>query len=253
MPSPEINFASEQEELRYGLKILTEAGLSPEQIDKIRNKVGRGPGKIPYSKETIGMRRYMVQELLAGSLSNAQIARVLQLSKETVNQDRHQNRSLWTESILKSQDCQKARLLQESMQLKEEAMKNFEASKKRKVTTISDRGESVTITESAGESSFLTVAKGCIEQQAKMLGLYDAQQVREEKNSYKSFLDNLSSQINKVKEAEKNAGDRLNAIDTNAEEIEPEFDEDGNPSGISRAILAIENSEDDAQSGNRKE
>lgn len=247
MPSPEINFASEQEELRYGLKILTEAGLSPEQIDKIRNKVGRGPGKIPYSKETIGMRRYMVQELLAGSLSNAQIARVLQLSKETVNQDRHQNRNLWAESILKSQDCQKARLLQESMQLKEEAMKNFEASKKRKVTTISDRGESVTITESAGESSFLTVAKGCIEQQAKMLGLFDAQQVREEKNSYKSFLDNLSAQINKVKEAEKNAGDRLGAIDADAQEIEPEFDEDGNPSGISRAILAIEGNDDDGQ------
>ena len=123
-------------------------------------------------------------------------------------------------------------------------MKNFEASKRKKVTTISDKGETISITESAGESSFLTVAKGCIEQQAKMLGLYDVQQVKEERNSYKNFLDNLSTQINKVKEAEKNAGDRLEAIDTNAQQIEPEFDEDGNPSGISRAILAIKESDD---------
>jgi hypothetical protein len=249
MPSPQINFPDEKAELRYGLKVLVEAGLTPEQIDKMREKVGNGPGKIPYNKETTGLRRFMVQELLAANLSNSQIARVMKLSKETVSGDRHQNRNLWTESIIKSHDCQKARLLQESMALKEEAMKNFETSKKKTITTISDRGETISITESAGESSFLTVAKGCIEQQAKLLGLYDfeKQKVKEEKDTYKHFLDNLASQITKVKDAEKNAGDRLAAIDTESEPVEPEFDEDGNPSGSSRAILCITEDDDDAQ------
>ena len=109
MPLPIVNFPDEQAELRYGLRVLVEAGLTPEQVDKIRDKVGNGPGKIPYTKESIGLRRFMVQELLASNLSNSQISRVLKLSKETVNQDRQQNRSLWTESILKSQDCHRAR------------------------------------------------------------------------------------------------------------------------------------------------
>ena len=32
MPSPQINFPDEKAELRYGLKVLVEAGLTPEQI-----------------------------------------------------------------------------------------------------------------------------------------------------------------------------------------------------------------------------
>jgi hypothetical protein len=60
-------------------------------------------------------------------------------------------------------------------------------------------------------------------------------------------LDNLASQITKVKDAEKNAGDRLAAIDTESEPVEPEFDEDGNPSGSSRAILCITEDDDDAK------
>ena len=60
-------------------------------------------------------------------------------------------------------------------------------------------------------------------------------------------MNNLASQINKVKEAEKNAGDRLSAIDAESEPIEPEFDEDGNPSGNSRAILCITEEDDDGQ------
>ena len=141
MPLPIVNFPDEQAELRYGLRVLVEAGLTPEQVDKIRDKVGNGPGKIPYTKESIGLRRFMVQELLASNLSNSQISRVLKLSKETVNQDRQQNRSLWTESILKSQDCHRARILNEAMQLKEQALSQFEASKRRTVTTSTDRGE----------------------------------------------------------------------------------------------------------------
>lgn len=205
MPSPQINFPDDKAELRYGLKVLVEAGLTPEQIDKMREKVGNGPGKIPYNKETTGLRRFMVQELLAANLSNSQISRVMQLSKETVNSDRQQNRSLWTESILKSQDVHRARILNEAMELKEQALMNFEASKKRKMTTMSDRGESVTITESAGESSFLTVARNCLEQQAKVLGLYDIKPEVEEKKSYKGFLDDLAKTIGDVNEKTANA------------------------------------------------
>jgi hypothetical protein len=205
MPSPQISFPDEKAELRYGLKVLVEAGLTPEQIDKMREKVGNGPGKIPYNKETTGLRRFMVQELLAANLSNSQISRVMQLSKETVNSDRQQNRSLWTESILKSQDVHRARILNEAMELKEQALMNFEASKKRKMTTMSDRGESVTITESAGESSFLTVARNCLEQQAKVLGLYDIKPEVEEKKSYKGFLDDLAKTIGDVNEKTANA------------------------------------------------
>lgn len=205
MPSPQINFPDEKAELRYGLKVLVDAGLTPEQIDKMREKVGNGPGKIPYNKETTGLRRFMVQELLAANLSNSQISRVMQLSKETVNSDRQQNRSLWTESILKSQDVHRARILNEAMELKEQALMNFEASKKRKMTTISDRGESVTITESAGESSFLTVARNCLEQQAKVLGLYEIKAEVEEKKSYKGFLDDLAKTIGDVNEKAANS------------------------------------------------
>jgi hypothetical protein len=205
MPLPQINFPNDQAEVRYGLKVLVDAGITPEQVDRIREKLGNGKGKIPYNKETTGLRRFMVQELLAANLSNSQISRVLQLSKETVNSDRQQNRSLWTESILKSQDVHRARILNEAMELKEQALMNFETSKKRTVTTISDRGETVTVTESAGESSFLTVARNCLEQQAKVLGLYEIKPQQEEKKSYKGFLDDLAKTIGDVKEREENA------------------------------------------------
>jgi len=230
MPSPQINFPDEKAELRYGLKVLVDAGLTPEQIDKMREKVGNGPGKIPYNKETTGLRRFMVQELLAANLSNSQIARVMQLSKETVNSDRQQNRSLWTESILKSQDVHRARILNEAMELKEQALMNFEASKKRKMTTMSDRGESVTITESAGESSFLTVARNCLEQQAKVLGLYDIKPEVEEKKSYKGFLDDLAKTIGDVNEKTANA----KAIDATFKVAD-----DDNPPETSEGLVTI--------------
>ena len=230
MPSPQINFPDEKAELRYGLKVLVEAGLTPEQIDKMREKVGNGPGKIPYNKETTGLRRFMVQELLADNLSNSQISRVMQLSKETVNSDRQQNRSLWTESILKSQDVHRARILNEAMELKEQALMNFEASKKRKMTTISDRGESITITESAGESSFLTVARNCLEQQAKVLGLYEIKAEVEEKKSYKGFLDDLAKTIGDVNEKTANA----KAIDATFKVAE-----DDNPPETSEGLATI--------------
>jgi hypothetical protein len=71
-----------------------------------------------------------------------------------------------------------------------------------------------------------------LEQQAKMLGLFDIKPQQEEKSGYKNFLDSLSSQIAKVKEAERTATDRAVAIEAKAE-----FDDDGNPAGQSRPML----------------
>jgi hypothetical protein len=234
MAQPEITFQSPEEQLQYSIKVLSQAGFTPLQIERIRNEAGVGKNKIPYDKETTGWRRFMVQELLAARMSNRQISEVLNLSKETVNADRKHNREIWTQEILKSQDTWRAQLLREQAELKEMAVQGFHASKKRR-TIITKEGtdeSTIKIEETAGESSFLTVAKGCLEQQAKMLGLFDIKPQQEEKSGYKNFLDSLSSQIAKVKEAERNASDRATAIEAKAE-----FDDDGNPAGQSRPML----------------
>lgn len=232
MAKPEIHFTDSEEELQYGVKVLVESGFTPQQIERIRDKIGVGPGKIPYDKETVGQRRYMVQELLAARLSNRQIANVLKLSKETVASDRNFNRQLWAQEIIKSQDVHRARILQEQMELKDMAMKSFEKSKKKRTITMNDNGGGeeegssiVKIEESAGESSFLTVAKGCLEQQARILGLHDIKPQVEEKKSYKGFLDDLAKTINDVKENEAKA----KAVDAKfTVEDEPEEDQEIN-------------------------
>ena len=38
MALPEITFDSPEEELKYGVKVLIEAGLSPQDIEKIRDR-----------------------------------------------------------------------------------------------------------------------------------------------------------------------------------------------------------------------
>jgi hypothetical protein len=234
MAQPEITFQSPEEQLQYSIKVLSQAGFTPLQIERIRNEAGVGKNKIPYDKETTGWRRFMVQELLAARMSNRQISEALNLSKETVNADRKHNREIWTQEILKSQDTWRAQLLREQAELKEMAVQGFHASKKRR-TIITKEGtdeSTIKIEETAGESSFLTVAKGCLEQQAKMLGLFDIKPQQEEKSGYKNFLDSLSSQIAKVKEAERTATDRATAIEAKAE-----FDDDGEPTGQSRPML----------------
>jgi hypothetical protein len=237
MAQPEITFQSPEEQLQYSIKVLSQAGFTPLQIERIRNEAGVGKNKIPYDKETTGWRRFMVQELLAARMSNRQISEALNLSKETVNADRKHNREIWTQEILKSQDTWRAQLLREQAELKEMAVQGFHASKKRRtIVTKEETGEStVKIEETAGESSFLTVAKGCLEQQAKMLGLFDIKPQQEEKSGYKNFLDSLSSQIAKVKEAERTATDRATAIEAKAE-----FDDDGNPTGKSKPMLSAQ-------------
>jgi hypothetical protein len=237
MAQPEITFQSPEEQLQYSIKVLSQAGFSPVQIERIRNEAGVGKNKIPYDKETTGWRRFMVQELLAARMSNRQISEALNLSKETVNADRKHNREIWTQEILKSQDTWRAQLLREQAELKEMAVQGFHASKKRR-TIITKEGtdeSTIKIEETAGESSFLTVAKGCLEQQAKMLGLFDIKPQQEEKSGYKNFLDSLSSQIAKVKEAERTATDRATAIEAKAE-----FDDDGNPTGKSKPMLSAQ-------------
>ena len=250
MPLPEISFSSQEEQLQYGVKTLIEAGFSPEQIDAIRTKLGNGPGKIPYSKELMGQRRYMVQELLAASLSNKQIAEVLKLSKETVNSDRGFNRSLWTNEILKSHDTWRARLLQEQNDLKDKALRAFEDSKRKRVITTKNGEDSIVKEEeSAGESSFLSVARSCLEQQAKLIGLFDVKTPSDEKSGYKAFLQTLGKEVKKIQEAENNSEIRTLAIDasiaeepapTTAVPIEAEFDDDGEPTGTSRPIFSAE-------------
>ncbi len=51
MALPEITFDSPEEELKYGVKVLIEAGLSPQDIEKIRDR--HKPGQ-SLGKEMIG-------------------------------------------------------------------------------------------------------------------------------------------------------------------------------------------------------
>lgn len=243
MAQPEIKFSSPEEQLKYGTKVLMEAGFSPQQIEHIRDRVGAGPNKIPYNKELVGMRRYMVQELLAANLSNRQIAEVLKLSKETINADRHHNRNLWTAQILQSQDAWRARLIKEQQELKEQALEGFLNSKRKVVTTTKGGDSIVRVEESAGESGFLGVARSCLEQQAKLIGLFDVKPQAEEKNGYKAFLDNLSKEVKKIKEAESNSEVRTSAIEAKAE-----FDDNGEPTGTSRPLLSANDDDNGEES-----
>ena len=167
----------------------------------------------------------MVQELLAAKLSNRQIAEVLKLSKETVNADRHHNRQLYTEKLLASADVHRARLLEEQMKLKEVALESFEESKKKKVTTIQDGddgkgGTIIRVEESAGDHGFLNVAKNSLVEQAKLLGLHELKREENQDKSYRQFLQDLSSTIDKEKEL-KNANEmRDGAIPVSFEENE---------------------------------
>lgn len=228
MPRPDIEFTSEEEELKYGVKVLLQAGLSPQEIEQVREKCKPG---VNMSKDLIGLRRYMVQELLAARMSNRQIANVLQMSKETVNGDRHHNRELYTEKLLASADVHRARLLKEQMDLKDKALEAFEASKRKKVTTISDGGDGkdgaiIKIEESAGDSGFLNVAKNSLVEQAKLLGLHELKREENQDKSYRQFLQDLSKTIGKEKELKSAEELRENAVPVDASEISFDIQEE---------------------------
>jgi IS30 family transposase len=175
-------------------------------------------------KDMVGMRRYMVQELLAAKLSNRQIANVLQLSKETVHADRSHNRALYTEKLLASADVHRARLLKEQMELKDQALQGFDESRRRKTTTIQDGDEgksstSIRIEESAGDHGFLNVAKNALVEQAKLLGLHELKHEENQDKSYRQFLQDLSKTIDKEKEIKQVDDLREGALPVEAEDI----------------------------------
>lgn len=226
MPKPAISFSNSQEETSYGLKVLLDAGISPEDIEKIRAKTNPAIG---LAKDLVGLRRYMVQELLAANLSNRQIANVLQLSKETVSNDRHHNRELYTAKLLQSADVHRARLLKEQMDLKDQAMQSFEESKRRKVTTIQDGddgkgGTIIRVEESAGDHGFLNVAKNALVEQAKLLNLHELKREENQDKSYRQFLQDLSTTIDKERELKQAEEIRNEAVPVEAEQV---VDENG--------------------------
>jgi IS30 family transposase len=235
MAKPEVDFGTPEEELEYAASALKKAGVSLTQFEAVREtEVNGGTGPAGYSKEMLGLRRWMVQELLAAKMSNRQIANVLKLSKQTVNADRHFNRQLYTEEILKNQDVHRARLLKEQMDLKDLALDSFENSKKKRTITIMEGGdeggkEMIKIEESAGDASFLNVAKNSLVEQAKLLGLNEIKQEVQQDNSYRKFLKDLSTTIAKEKEANATEERRENSLPAAAEEIsfdaEPEKEE----------------------------
>ena len=69
MARPEITFESPEEELEYAANALKKAGISESQFEAVRDtKVHGGTGAAGYSKDMLGLRRWMVQELLAASM-----------------------------------------------------------------------------------------------------------------------------------------------------------------------------------------
>jgi hypothetical protein len=237
---PKYKFDNEAELLQYSLKTLVKAGLTVEQIEKLRLKSNE-PGYI-FNKEIVGQRRFATSELLAAGLSNAQIAQVFRSSKETVASDREHIRKVYTDSILQNADNWRAKLLREQDEIKQKALEAFEGSKRKTIRRIQERnGDEIVTTEeqsTAGDPSFLNVAKGCLEQQAKLIGLFDKRPDNNgEEKGYKAFLSNLSKEVRKISAAEKNASDRAGAIETTAE---AELDDNGEPTGNSRPMLPAE-------------
>lgn len=221
MAQPEIIFKDKEECTRYALKVLLDAGLTPEEIERVRAK--NKPGQT-MSKDIVGQRRYMVQELLAANMSNRQIADALQLSKDTVHADRNHARQLYTEKLLQSADVHRARLLKEQMDLKEKAMESFEASKKKKVTTIQDGddgrgGTMIKMEESAGDASFLNVAKNALVEQARLLGLHELKREEQQDKSYQQFLKDLTVTIDKEKQLKEADDLRANALPVQAGDV----------------------------------
>lgn len=240
MPRPNIEFKSEDDLVQFTFNALVNAGMTLEQIERLRLR-SSDPGYL-FSKEVLGQRRFATSELLAAGLSNSQIAKVFRSSKETVSADREHIRKLYTDSILQNADNWRAKLLKEQDDIKTKAMMSFEQSKTRHIRRVQERnGDQIVTNEefsSAGDPAFLNVAKGCLEQQAKLLGLFEARRTEaSEEKSYKQFLSNLSKEVKKIREAERNVDDRSSAIDA-------EFDENGEPIGDARPMLSAEDPEE---------
>jgi hypothetical protein len=240
---PRKPFKDETAMVKFACKTLVEAGMTIEQIEHLRER-NSDPGFV-FTKEVVGQRRFATSELLAAGLSNEQIAKVFRSSKQTVAADREHIRKLYTESIIQNADNWRAKLLKEQAEIKEKAMAAFDESRTKRTKRIQERhGEEIVTMEEtiiAGDPSFLNVAKGCLEQQAKLLGLFDKKpEEQSDEKSYKKFLSNLSAEVKKIRAAEKNATDRAEAVDV---EAEAEFTEDGEMTGASRPMLPADDEE----------
>jgi len=186
-------------------KVLMANGFSEEEIQEIHDLPSR-QNRRNYGPLNIHKRRLMVNQLVAASFSNEQISQVLQMSKETVNGDREYARNLYTRNILQTADMHRARLLEEAIDLKNQALEAFQQSKRKVTRTVKEGGDGegnsgeqiVTIQESAGDVGFLNVAKNLIAEQAKIVGLNNLPAAAKEEKSYHDFLRDLSATLAKA-------------------------------------------------------
>jgi hypothetical protein len=207
------------------LEVLREK-FTEEEIQEIRDLPNRQSRK-NYGKDNIFKRRLMVNQLAAASFSNQQIADTLIVSKETVNSDREYARALYQQKILQNVDLHRARLLQEAIDLKDEAIAAFGKSKIKSKTTYNDNGEVVSklVEETAGDVGFLNVAKNLIAEQAKIVGLDKVIPGGKEEKSYQDFLKDLSQTIARAEEDADEAKAKELAIEAQfieAENVGPE-------------------------------
>ena len=215
--------------LEQAVEVLKRNGFTEQEIQEIRDLPHRN-SRLNYGPLNIHKRRLMVNQLVAASFSNEQISQILIMSKETVNKDREYARNLYTQNILQTADLHRARLLQESIDLKNQALAAFHESKKKTKTTTKNLGNgteevTVMVEESAGDVGFLNVAKNLIAEQAKIVGLNNLPTAAKEEKSYHDFLKDLSATLAKADaEAEEQKAKEL-AIEiqfAEAENIGPE-------------------------------
>jgi len=190
--------------LEQAVEVWKRNGFTEQEIQEIRDLPHRN-SRLNYGPLNIHKRRLMVNQLVAASFSNEQISQILIMSKETVNKDREYARNLYTQNILQTADLHRARLLQESIDLKNQALAAFHESKKKTKTTTKSLGNgeeseevTVTVEESAGDVGFLNVAKNLIAEQAKIVGLNNLPTAAKEEKSYHDFLKDLSATLAKA-------------------------------------------------------
>ena len=107
---------------------------------------------------------------------------------------------------------------------------SFEASKRKKIITYTegdgDEKQMTKIEESAGDPSFLNVAKNSLVEQAKLLGLNEVKPVETQDTSYRKFLQDLSSTIQKEKEAQATEERRDNSLPASVSPVSFETNEE---------------------------
>jgi hypothetical protein len=144
-----------------------------------------------------------ISALLLQGASSEDISRELGLSMNTIKQDlMHLNR-LWVRQIREDSEQFRAVIISKLMKLEGLALEAYAESREKTVTdhtTHPDGGvsRSVKTFHTAGDSSFLNVAKDCIKQQVAVLGLDGAE--RSVKAFDKdAFLDAVAEKIAEAK------------------------------------------------------